>query len=161
MRFGNTMPLRYLFTATFANGKVLEQTPEDLSVLDPEKRNTYYDLLQLQKESPLVRFELREQNDPAVARLPHTYAVDLTDGHFEVNGVPFVMHQIEDREVDPMSVQQTVELGPLQLVYFINNKRSLLVGGPNSGMQTHSRLWRFGWRCNVDGKNYQEIMQVV
>ena len=81
MRLGNTMPLKYLFTATFSDGRVLEQTLEDLSVLDPEKRNTYYDLLHYAKESEVVRFSITGNG--------HTYTVDLTDGHFEVDGVAF------------------------------------------------------------------------
>src|SRR5438105_4414673 len=73
--------LKYLFLAEFTDGTTLEQHPEDKSALDPEKRNTYYDLLQSGKT--IKKFSLIGNE--------HKVSVDLTTGLFEVDGFPILL----------------------------------------------------------------------
>jgi len=70
--------LDYLFEAHFSDGTMIQQTPEDVSVVDPT-RSRFYDVAQ--RLDDVVAFGFF--NDQ------HTYAVDLRDGHFEVDGAPF------------------------------------------------------------------------
>lgn len=151
-------PLKYLFTATFEDGTVLVQTLEDKSILDPEKRNTWYDLLQMQKTKKLTAFVLKGEG--------HEYGVDLRDGHFEIDSVPFWMHEVENKDIDPMDAPNGVQLSNFRIVFFMTNRRSFTaVVGP-AGMSPatqseHTRVFRFGWQAtDAKGKNYQQIMQI-
>ena len=74
------MALTYLFKATYLDGTVYQQTQEDTSCQDP-KRSCFFDL----KQEQLKTFQLEGNG--------HTYLVDLTDGHFELDGVPFRFHE--------------------------------------------------------------------
>lgn len=76
-------PNYLFFVATFADGTQILQNAEDRGSV--EGRNCFYDVLQKQLDSPLVCFVLAGEGYP-------TFGVDLRDGHFEVNGVPFFQH---------------------------------------------------------------------
>lgn len=77
-------PTNYLhFIATFADGTQIFQNAEDKGSV--EGHNCFYDVLQKQLDTPLVCFVLAGENYP-------TFGVDLKDGHFEVNQVPFFQH---------------------------------------------------------------------
>lgn len=131
--------LKYCFNAFFQDGTILGQTPEDLSLLDPEKRSRFYDVCEKEKENPLVKFEMRGEG--------HVYLVDLIDGHFEVDGVSFVMHE--------------EELSGFKLIYYRRHTHNFIVGREKKPEETlHDISFRMGWQCTVDGKNYQRVMQI-
>lgn len=129
--------LKYLFTATFEDGTVIEQTQEDRSVLDPDKRSCFYDVVEKEKESPLVKFTLKGSG--------HEYGVDLVDGHFEVDGLPFNM------------IKGT--LPEYRIIYYRNVTRHFNAA---DGEQTGSQfMYCIGWQCTDDGKNYQRVMEIA
>jgi nitrite reductase/ring-hydroxylating ferredoxin subunit len=125
--------LKYLFTATYRDGSELVQTPEDRSTKEPETRSAYFDI----DHERLATFSLQGDG--------HTYLVDLRDGHFEVDGVPFWMHD--------------EELAGFRLVFFRRHKHSF---NQRTGEElSHDVVYRVGWQCTVGGKNYQQVLQVV
>lgn len=145
------LKLKYLFTATYKDGSVYQQTPEDKSIKDPEKRNCFFDL----DVSKLAKFTLKEVGG-GLFKKGNEFSVDLIDGHFEVNGVSFYMPQ-----------EVKTPMNGFKLIYFINNQIHTDVtyekkSGDvvNTGNQRHERRWLIGWQCTVEGKNYQEVMQI-
>jgi hypothetical protein len=134
----NPISLKYLFTATFKDGTVIEQTPDDRSVVD-EKRSRFYDVLEEAKKQQLVSFTLCGEG--------HTYTVDLTDGHFEVDGVSFRM--IEG------------ELPEYRIVFFRQHTHDFLMGSDGTQTpSTHTVCYRMGWQCTFNEKNYQRVMEI-
>lgn len=129
------MPLKYLFTATYEDGTVFHQSPDDRSSIEPEKRSAFFDALRIGETKKMVRFELKGQG--------HSYAVDLKDGHFEVDGVPVRMH--EDL------------LEGFSLIFFRKHTHTFIQEtGKEIGHQT---VYRIGWQ--VEGpRNYQQVMQI-
>lgn len=145
----STIPLKYLFIATFADGATYRQTPDDESRLEPGVRSQFYDVLKKAETCPIVRFELNEI--PAAAFLPkpgNSFAVDLIDGHFEVNGTPFKMHE--------------EELVGFELVFFRNHTHSFnqrLTGTAQPKEVSHDVVYRIGWKLKGQ-QTYQRVMQI-
>jgi hypothetical protein len=73
----------FKFTAAFEDGTVIEQNDEDISVVD-KTRSCYFDVKEKEKESKLVSFVIHNDS--------YSLGVDLRDGHFELNGIPFFQH---------------------------------------------------------------------
>jgi|GEM_PF-6432585 len=93
------IPNTHFFVAFFEDGTRVEQNADDKSEKHPEK-NCFYDVLEHQKVSRLVSFVLAgpfDRDRLNEQQLVHTYGVDLRDGHFEVDGVPFFPYRV-DRE---------------------------------------------------------------
>ena len=68
------MKLDFTFIAEYHNGQIYKQTPEDRSVKEPTTRSAFYDV----EQEKVKRFSLTGKG--------HIITVDLTDGHFEVDG---------------------------------------------------------------------------
>src|SRR4051812_41703280 len=114
--------LAYLFECHFTDGSIIFQTQEDVSTVDPT-RSAFYDVVQ--KLDAVEVFGLvNDQN---------TYAVDLRDGHFELNGVPFEVHS--GTQLPPDCV--------FRLIYFRRCRHTVTMG--YSEMQDHSVEFHFGW----------------
>lgn len=96
------------FEADLDDGTTYIQGDDDLSI-DTEGKNAFYDILQ--RLDKVVRFHIVKGNGTR-------YTVDLTDGHFEVNEVPFVIH---DQFYEPK--------GKLKLIFFKEMHRNALLGG--------------------------------
>ena len=124
------MALQYLFKATYLDGTVYLQTPEDTSCTDP-KRSCFFDL----KLDQLKTFQLEGNG--------HTYLVDLADGHFEVDGVPFRFHEYPLTEI--------------KLVYFRRHTHNFNIAMEE---QSHTMCFRFGWQADENGKQVQRIMEL-
>lgn len=127
--------LKYLFIAEYSDGATYIQTQEDKSIVEPEKRSAFFDV----DHDRLVKFSLIGQGMDN----PHTYSVDLRDGHFEVDGVPFYFHE-ED-------------LLNFKLIFF---RRHTHTKNQSSGHETHAIAYKIGWQCLVNGKNYQQTMLI-
>ena len=70
--------MKYLFTCKFQNSYLLKQSREDKSILEPETRSTYYDIIkEEEKGNPPVLFSLTDG--------VNYHAVDLTSGQFSKN----------------------------------------------------------------------------
>lgn len=136
-------PLKYHFTAVFADGSSICQQPDDRSAIDPEKRSQFYDVMQHAEVSPLVFFQLTTADYEADEF--HFYSVDLLDGHFEVDGIPFVMHEEEIAE-------------PLRLIFFRHHTHGF---NQNHEELAHQVSYHFGWQTTVNGENLQRVMQIA
>lgn len=104
--------LEYLFEADFADGTTYHQGADDESLTHPKDSDgngpsAYRDVQD--RLSDVVKFRLFN-ND-------HVYQVDLTDGHFEVDGAPFELEHL-------------FEFKNIQLIYgrFVNVKSTLQAG---------------------------------
>lgn len=126
MRTGNTMPLKYLFTATYADGRVFVQPADDASQFEPGKRSAFFDALRFAVSSPMIRFELNGNG--------HQYAVDLRDGHFEIDGVAFLMH---DRNELPHR---------LKLIFWREHTHHKTLGGKQF---EDPLVYQIGWEGDV------------
>jgi hypothetical protein len=131
------MELAYLFECHFVDGTMIQQTPDDISKLD-SARSAFYDVSQRIDE--VIVFGL--VNDD------HTYVVDLRDGHFEIDGVPF-----------DISGQDELPAGTsYRLIYFRRVVHTITQGFVN--MTDSTVKYHIGWQATVDGKNFQQTISV-
>lgn len=121
--------MKYLFSCTFKDGDFYSQTHKDVSQIDKTK-SAFFDV----KDKDIKQFWLEGER--------HEYLVDLEDGHFEIDGVPFKMHD--------------EELSNFRLIYFRKNTIQF------QGLQTISHDIEFciGWQTTKNGKNYQQILTI-
>lgn len=136
--------LKYLFHVVYRDGTTYTQNEEDTSITKSDKRSCYFDV----KQEEVKTFTLNGEG--------HSYTVDLDDGHFEIDG---------------LSIEQNPEGKPplkdLRLIFWRNrthlmnvtyeNETGNVVGNEQLGLVTRYRL---GWQSTIDGKNYQEVMQI-
>jgi hypothetical protein len=128
------MALTYLFTCRLKDGTIIQQTQSDTSVQD-ETRSAFYDVAQ----------RLRDVKDFSLVGANHTYFVDLTDGHFEIDGVPFTVY------ADELPSNQD-----LRLIYFRRHQQTTTTGAASA----HTMQFHFGWQTTLNGKNIQSTITV-
>ena len=150
------MKLAYLFECHFNDGTIIQQTEEDVSKIDPN-RSSFYDVIQ-RKDDVEVFGIFNDQ---------HTYAVDLRDGHFEIDGAPFSIQK--DVSVEPTEENPTPVLEPfvkipdqkLELVYFRRHVHVTVMGQENVPEDiSHSIEFFMGWKTTVNGKEVQQTISV-
>lgn len=127
--------LKYTFECLFQDGSAIIQTQDDVSRLDL-KRSQFYDVLEKDKETPITRFALTGDGNYLM--------VDLTDGHFELNDVPFDCHETlpEDK--------------PLRrLIFYRQHTHHANLEGKEIA---HEVAYCIGWQCTINGKNYKETV---
>jgi hypothetical protein len=125
--------MKYLFTAQFNDGEEYKQRDDDASQTT-EGKSAFYDI----KDRDIKTFKLEGDG--------HTYLVDLCDGHFEIDGVPFGISE------------PVVTSEPLRLIYFRRNYIH------HAGMEILGTEQEFyiGWQTNdLEGKNIKRIIQIV
>ena len=136
--------LRYLFVAKLKDGSIIEQPPDDASLID-STRSAYYDVSQ--RLDDVIAFALHDDKN--------YYAVDLRDGHFEINGVPF--------SAQPVATPTINEGGKFRLLYYRDHQQELIMGMDGSmkpGEHTHQ--YRMGWEYfDPSGKSYVQTIVVV
>jgi len=136
MTTASIIPLKYLFTATFIDGSSIVQTPDDQSIIEPGKRSQFFDVLELAKQKQLVSFVLKGEG--------HEFGVDLRDGHFEIDGVAFNMHE--------------EEMPGFELIFFRQHTHKFNQGKEKDTELSHDVVYRMGWK--VPGQQtYQRVMQ--
>lgn len=138
--------LKYLFTAEYSDGTKYVQNTEDKSIKEPEKRSCFFDV----DHSKLVRFTLKGEG--------HEYAVDLKDGHFEINGVPFFAHEEE-------------MVSDIQLIFWRKHKHHIQVGGTTGADERekgskeigHEVSYLMGWQGKVprEKQTEKEVIQRI
>lgn len=132
--------LKYLFQATYKDGSIYKQNKEDRS-LHHAHGSSYTDV----KQDQLKSFFLFDNKN--------TFSVNLEDGHFEVNGVPFFMHAND-------------ALKNYRLIYFRNVQQHLTMQIKDrkeiSREQTQGRIiYLLGWQTNDEkGNNIQRVMEI-
>jgi hypothetical protein len=160
--------LKYLFTAEYKDGSLYQQNADDKSVKEPDKRSCYFDV----DQDNLVGFVLRGKD--------HTYGVDLRDGHFEVDGVPFFMKESNKGimfhlEELPNGKPVAIPLQNLRLIYWRRHTHDIQTNIKTEEQKEtdHQVVFKLGWQCEVKctnkdcwafkkglTHNYQEIMQI-
>ena len=134
------MQLTHLFTATFDDGSRIVQDINDTSVLEPDKRSTFFDVLEKAKMSPLVLFSLSGKGN--------NYSVDLTDGHFEINSTPVLLHTHSAKD--------------FRIIFFRTHIHTFLQELNVPPKETsHIIAYNFGWQCELTGKDHQRIITVA
>ena len=124
----NTM--KYLFEVEYKDGTFFKQNAEDVSLTDP-KRSAFFDI----KQNEVKRFTLAGGN---------TFSVDLTDGHFEVNGVPFRVH--------------SGDLKDFRLIYWRQHTHTF---GMKLNEQSHEIAFCIGWQTNDEkGQKVQRGIKI-
>lgn len=132
------VPLKYHFEALFFDGSIITQTPEDISALDPI-RSQFYDVVQRMDE--VHRFSLTDGKN--------VYLVDLTDGHFEINGITF-------NTQDPSNVPPASKW---RLIFFRRHQHHFRVGTTEE--IGHTIEYHIGRQTTTpQGKNYQQTISI-
>lgn len=130
--------LKYLFVAQFDDGRVINQTPEDKSIIDPEKRSQFYDVLQ--HPAKLEYFTL--VGDGNVIK------VDLRSGIFYVNGLAVLL----ESEKLPTIPDKFDLIFYRQHTHHFNLKHEEI---------DHNIEYFIGWKCKIKGKTYQQKLAVA
>lgn len=127
--------MKYLFTAYYNDGTSYKQTPEDVSVTGPPK-SCYFDV----KEEEVSKFELTDGKN--------IYLVDLSDGHFEINNVPFYLHD------------KAMLLTDMRLYYFRKHDVSIQIGAGTKSKQKDEIMFQFGWEAKNNGEDIKRIIEI-
>ena len=128
------MKLKYLFEVVYKDNSIYKQNEEDKPIIK-EIGSSFSDV----RQEDVKIFTLVGDG--------HKYSVHLDDGHFEVDGVQFLMHEENDLLKD------------FRLIFWRRHTHSF-----NETTKTelsHTIVYRFGWQANDNkGKNVQQIMQI-
>jgi hypothetical protein len=136
------MALAYLFECHFKDGTVLQQTQEDISTIDPT-RSAFYDVLQ--RKNDIEVFGIFNDH--------HTYAVDLRDGHFEIDGAAF--------NISPNDSFSYKEHHDYRVIYFRRHQHTVVTGADSSDDLFHTITFHIGWQTTLsDGSNVQQTISV-
>lgn len=125
----------YSYTATFEDGTqiVQDHTDENGDVsLTTETGSRFTDVLAKSEESPLVSFVVHNEN--------FSFGVDLTDGHFEINGIGFYQHRPDLNNYKDF-----------RIIYYRTVKHEI-----NQGTGEHTAEiigYGLGWQVTHNGKN--------
>lgn len=136
------------FEADFKDGTTYIQGSDDVSI-DAKDKNAFYDILQ--REEDVIRFHITDEqtND--------RWSVDLVDGHFELNGVPFRVHN------KGMEHPYQVPEGPFKLIYFKVKQERIVLGEDGSATPLKGLVLTYcmGWQTNLgNGENLQQVIAV-
>lgn len=141
--------LKYLFVARYTDGSLFEQKPEDISHRD-STRSAFYDVLQDEKEGKELESFFLVGGD-------HTYAVDLRDGHFEIDGTSLWVGD----QLPPENVK-------LRLIYYRQKTHQFTLGQDGFVLDENGKplqanfqcRYCIGWQATSEGKNHQEVIGV-
>lgn len=126
--------LKYLFEVEYKDGLTYSQNEQDISISNPLK-SCFYDI----KQNEVKIFSLKGNS--------HNYLVDLIDGHFEIDGVPFRFHN--------------ETLKDFRLIFWRQHTHMVNVSNSSLKELSHKIIYRFGWQTNNEkGENIQRIMEI-
>lgn len=134
----------YSYTATFEDGT---QIVHDKEGSDASTKHvggtTFTDVIEKEKESKLISFVLHNEET--------SVGVDLRDGHFEINGVPFFQHR---PDLPPSSGYKDFRIIYARTVQrFINQVSGQEVGNTTVG-------YTVGWQITHNGENIQRTITI-
>lgn len=129
------------FVATYADGRQVFQTPEDVSQHTPGK-NAFFDVLNCEEQP--VSFVIRNEE--------HSFGVDLRDGHFECNGVPFFQHRPEHKKYRDFKLVYWRITDQLMEINTETQERTP-IGARVAG-------YVIGWECQHDGERVERTFNV-
>ena len=130
--------LKYPFVAVYNDGTYFQQPLNDKSK-DKEGKSAFSDV----DHDKLIKFFIAGEN--------YAYGVDLRDGHFEVNGIPFFMHSDLDGMKD------------FKLIYFRDIRRHFNQSnnGEKPKQVAMDIIYQIGWKCIINGKEQERVMEVL
>lgn len=130
--------LSKLFVAVYNDGTHYQQTPEDVSQVNPLK-SAFFDV----DHSKLIRFFIADKSC--------AWLVDLRDGHFEVNGAHFFLHN-----VPPLGAGDNM-LKDFKLIYFRQVDQHL----HSNGSQSVDVVYRLGWKATDEkGNEHERVIEI-
>lgn len=128
------MLLKYLFVVEYKDGSKYQQNAEDKPVI-AQRGSSFSDV----KIDEVARFYL--------VNYQYQFCVDLNDGHFEVNQVPFFMHD------------QGEGLKNFRLIFYRQHTHCFNMGTKQE--LTHDINYCIGWQTNNEkGENVKRIMEI-
>jgi len=137
---------KYLFVAEYDDGTTYIQSPDDHSINhDPTKEHNPSSFSDVDHDK-LIRFHLIEPKEGE--QIP-ICTVDLRDGHFEMYGTPFTIHE------------QFVEPKDLKLIYFrdVRRERTIKATVQEDGTiaeevsdNDYIAKYYIGWQAKGDAK---------
>ena len=133
------LPLKYLFVVEYADGSIFEQTSDDKSSIDPQKRSQFYDVLQSGKT--IRYFSLVGDG--------HKITVDLGTGIFYVDGLALLL---ESEKLPTLPDRFT-------LVFYRQHTHEL--NREDSKELSHFIEYFIGWECEIAGKKYIQKLAVA
>lgn len=155
----------YSFTAVFEDGTVIEQNCKeedgDSSLNAAAKQikpkgSRFTDVLyksgQLETEDEFLKEEMRSQSSKLISFVIHndqkSVGVDLRDGHFELNGVPFFQHS-----------PQRQKYNNFRIIYYRTMRR---VMSQTTGEEISADVLSYtvGWQTTENGKNIEKIVTI-
>lgn len=147
--------LNYLFKAEFKDGTSIQQTQEDVSLLD-SRRNQFYDVLNSGRE--LKTLSITEQK----VWNPTTLSVNLETGNFTLNGKELLMEPIVDKKTGKYLVikgRQPIKYQTVKqhanATYNVKTLKLLDIEGTGE-----ERIFYIGWKATVNGKSYQQVFGI-
>lgn len=155
----------YSFTAVFEDGTIIEHdcNGDDFSVMEGAQRikpngTSFTDVsyksgtLDVTEEQKELAEEMKAQSSKLISFVLHndefSWGVDLTDGHFEINGVPFWQHRPDLNPYKDFRVMywRTV-------VREIHQETTEVTGGQAIG-------YTLGWQVTHNGENVQRFIVI-
>jgi hypothetical protein len=130
------IPNTFFFVATYADGSQITQNVEDRSAYDVNK-NCFFDVLS-REEGP-VSFVITDGTQ--------VFGVDLRDGHFEVNGVPFFQHRPEH-----------VPLKDFRLKYCRTPEQTINTMTGETGGRIAG--YSLGWEAEHKGETVERVLSI-
>ncbi len=155
--------LKYLYEAEFADGEVLVQPEDNISSLKPDfdkdgwRPSAFYDVTEKAKSVLCTRFSIIGDG--------HRYTVDLIDGHFEIDGMPFIVHpqglKVWSTEDNPLRLIYHRETKQEQnMTYTVNESGGIDMTEGEMGEKYVSRYF-LGWQTNLsNGENIQHTIAI-
>ena len=142
--------LKYLFIAYFTDGTKIVQGPSDRSEIDPEKRSAFYDVMQAIEKGKKLKYFV-------IQNIDNTISVNLTNGIFNINGLKVLL---ESEKLPAMPDH-------FDLIYYRQWTRNIDVtysktsgNVVNTGNESSFCEYFIGWKCNINGKSYQQKIGV-
>ena len=132
-----TIPvLKYLFIVEYKDGTIYEQNLHDLPVIKTTG-SSFSDV----RIEDVKRFYL--------VGAENAFCVDLSDGHFEVNKIPFFMHD------------QGIGLKDFRLIFYRQHTHNVNIGMNSFKELSHEINYCIGWQTNDEkGNNIKRIMEI-
>lgn len=133
---------KYKFKATFDDGSIFEQDPNDKSYIDPVHRTSFFDYLELCKEKKPILFYL--YNDKI------EYIVNLNSGEIKmsVGDCGAILNPPEP------------SLNNFRIIYFRTKVISFNVGFNIEGESIAG--FKLGWQANdSNGNNVQRVIEIT
>lgn len=121
--------LKYLFTCQYNDGTEFKQNINDISEKD-STRSAFFDI----EHNKLIKFSITDNKN--------TFSVSLIDGYFEINHIPFKLHE--------------EEINNIRLIFFRRHKHTF-----NPEQHKHNITYHIGFQANLlDGTNIKRVIEV-